>query len=150
MTEILTTTVDKFTFRVPTDRFYDEEGLWVRFEGEGIVRIGLGDFLQQSSGDVAFAEVKSAGIALEAGQPFASIETMKVTLELASPVSGTMVEANPVLTPRPEIINQDPYGEGWLARIRVADWESVRPGLLQPERYFVLMKDRAEKEAGKP
>ena len=55
MTEILTTTVDKFTFRVPTDRFYDEEGLWVRFEGQGIVSIGLGDFLQLSSGDVAFA-----------------------------------------------------------------------------------------------
>ncbi len=149
MTEILTTTVDKFTFRVPTDRFYDEEGLWVRFEGQGIVSIGLGDFLQQSSGDVAFAEVKPAGTTLEAGQPLASIETMKVTLELSSPIPGTVAEANPALTASPEIINQDPYGRGWLARIRVPDWESARSRLLEAKRYLVLMKGRAEAEAGK-
>jgi len=149
MTEILATTVDKFTFRVPTDRFYDEEGLWVRFEVEGIVSVGLGDFLQQSSGDVAFAEVKPAGTVLEAGRPFASIETMKATLELASPVPGAVVEVNPAMAARPEIINQDPYGDGWLARVRVPDWGSARARLLEPERYFVLMKGRAEQEAGK-
>ena len=149
MSEILATTVDKFTFRVPTDRFYDEEGLWVRFEGEGIVSVGLGDFLQQSSGDVAFAEVKPAGTVLEAGRSFASIETMKATLELASPVPGTVVEVNPAVAARPEVINQDPYGDGWLARVRVPDWESARTRLLEPERYFDLMKGRAEEEAGK-
>jgi len=149
MTEILATTVDKFTFRVPTDRFYSDEGLWVRHEGEGVVSVGLGDFLQQSSGDVAFADVKPAGTVLEAGQPFASIETIKAALELESPVPGTVVEVNPAMTSRPEIINQDPHGDGWLARIRVADWEEARSRLLDPSRYFELMKGRAEEEAGK-
>jgi len=149
MTEILATSVDKFTFKVPTDRFYNAEGLWVRFEQDGIVRLGLGDFLQQSSGDVAFADVKPAGAVLEAGQPFASIETIKATLELESPVPGTVLEVNPAMVSRPEIINQDPYGDGWLARVRVPDWESVRDRLLDPKRYFDLMKGRAEEEAGK-
>ena len=149
MTEILATTVDKFTFRVPTDRFYDEEGLWVRFEGEDIVSVGLGDFLQQSSGDVAFAEVKPAGTVLEAGQPLASIETIKATLELESPIPGTVVEVNPAMASRPEIINQHPYGDGWLARIRVPDWETARRRLLEPKRYFDLMKGRAEEESAK-
>ena len=149
MTEILATTVDKFTFRVPTDRFYDEEGLWVRLGEEGIVSIGLGDFLQQSSGDVAFADVKPAGAVLLVGQPFASIETIKATLELESPVPGAVVKVNPAVAARPEVINQDPYGDGWLARVRVRDWETVRTRLLDPGRYFVLMKGRAEEEAGK-
>ena len=149
MTEILATSVDKFTFKVPTDRYYNAEGLWVLVEQAGIVRLGLGDFLQQSSGDVAFAEVKPAGALLEAGQPFASIETIKATLELESPVPGTVLEVNPLLVSRPEVINQDPYGDGWLARVQVRDWEAVSSGLLEPRHYFKLMKDRAEEEAGK-
>ncbi len=149
MTEILATSVDKFTFKVPTDRFYNAEGLWVRFEKEGIVSVGLGDFLQQSSGDVAFAEVRPSGSVLEVGQPFASIETIKATLELESPVAGTVLEVNPALVSRPEIINQDPYGEGWLARVQVPDREVARGRLLDPKRYFDLMKGQAEKEAGK-
>ena len=81
MSEFLETTVDKFTFKVATDRFYTAEGVWAK-EEDGRVRIGLSDFVQQRSGDVAFAEVKPAGTALAAGDEVAVIETIKVNISL--------------------------------------------------------------------
>jgi len=150
MTEFLETTVDKFTFRVATDRRYSKDGLWIRpEEGGRLVRLGLSDFLQQSSGDVAFAEVKPAGTVLAAGDQVASIETIKVVLDLPSPVGGRITEVNPNMDVTPESINQDPYGEGWLAKIEAGDWETVRSGLLEPEAYFALMRRQAEEEAKK-
>ncbi len=117
MTDYLETTVDKFIFRVATDRLYNEEGVWAQEEG-GQVRIGLSDFLQQRSGDVAFAEVKPESTELNFGEEVAVIETIKVDIGLSSPVSGIVVEVNPVMEDAPEAINQDPYGEGWLAVIQ--------------------------------
>ena len=125
MTEYLETTVDKFIFKVATDRFYNGEGVWAKAEG-GLVRIGLSDFLQQRSGDVAFAEVKPAGTQLAVGDEVAVIETIKVNISLASPVSGKIVEVNPAMETAPEAINQDPYGAGWLAVIE-ADRLGSRP-----------------------
>ena len=150
MTEFLQTTVDKFTFRVATDRRYSNGGLWIRpEEGGRLVRLGLSDFLQQNSGDVAFAEVKPAGTVLAAGDQVASIETIKVVLDLPSPIGGRITEVNPAMDVTPELINQDPYGEGWLAKIEAGDWETVRSGLLEPEAYFALMRSQAEEEAKK-
>ncbi|MEJ2353795.1 MAG: hypothetical protein P8Y03_28790, partial [Anaerolineales bacterium] len=94
MSEFLETTVDKFIFRVATDRYYNQEGLWAKAEGNR-VRIGLSDFVQQRSGDVAFAEVKPAGTQLAFGDEVAVIETIKVDIAFSSPVSGKVVEVNP-------------------------------------------------------
>jgi len=154
MPEVLETTVDKFVFRVATDRYYSSEGVWVaplpQGEGAGMrVRIGLSDFLQQRSGDVAFAEVKPEGTALVAGDEVAVIETIKVNISLTAPVSGKVVEVNPAMETAPEAINKDPYGEGWLAMIEAADWEADRARLLDPQAYFNLMKGQAEEEAKK-
>ena len=88
------------------------------------MRIGLTDYLQQLNGDVAFAHVKPVGTKLAAGDEFAELETIKANVSLFSPVSGTVVEINPDLDLSPEIINQEPYGKGWLAVIEAADWES--------------------------
>jgi glycine cleavage system H protein len=148
MPEFLETTVDKFTFRVATDRYYNQEGVWAKAEGEW-VRIGLSDFLQQRSGDVAFAEVKAKGTRLAFGNEVASIETIKVDIALPSPVSGEVVEVNPAMEEAPEAINQDPYGEGWLAVIEASDWEADRSKLLDPEAYFAHMKLEAEEEIKK-
>ena len=148
MPEYLETTVDKFTFKVATDRYYNAEGLWAQAEGNQ-VRIGLSDFLQQRSGDVAFAEVKPAGTALAVGDEVAVIETIKVNISLTSPVSGRVLEVNPAMETAPEAINQDPYGEGWLAEIETADWEADRARLLDPKAYFDWMKGQAETEAKK-
>lgn len=134
MENSLTVTRDKFTFQIPTDRRYTPEGLWLLPEGAG-VRLGLSDFLQQRSGDIAFAEVRPVGTALIAGDELASIETIKVDVSLETPLSGRLVEINPALESAPEIINQDPYGAGWLAVIAAARWEVESPGLLTPQEY---------------
>jgi glycine cleavage system H protein len=148
MSDFLETTVDKFTFLVFTDRFYTSEGVWIK-EEQGRVRIGLSDFVQQRSGDVAFAEIKPAGTMLAAGEDVAVIETIKVNITYTSPVNGKIVEVNPVMNDAPEAINQDPYGAGWLAVLEVADWEAERASLLDPKTYFKIMKGQAEEEAMK-
>jgi glycine cleavage system H protein len=145
MSDFLETTVDKFTFKVATDRFYNAEGVWVK-EENGRVRIGLSDFVQQRSGDVAFAEIKPAGTTLVVGDEVAVIETIKVNIIYASPVNGKIVEVNPAMNDTPEAINQDSYGAGWLVVMEVADWEAVRAKLLNPQAYFKIMKGQAEEE----
>jgi glycine cleavage system H protein len=143
MPDFLETTQDKFTFKVATDRFYTSQGVWVK-EENGRVRIGLSDFVQQRSGDVAFAEIKQAGTVLAAGEEFAVIETIKVNTTYTSPVSGTIVEVNLAMNDAPESINQDPYGAGWLAELEVNDWDAERANLLDPQAYFEIMKGQAE------
>jgi len=145
MTEILETTVDKFTFKVVTDRLYNSEGVWAKPEGDH-VRIGLSDFIQQRSGDVAFAEVKPVGTHLAFGDEVAVIETVKVNISFSSPAAGEVIEANPAMETTPEAINQHPYGEGWLALVKVTDWDIDRSHLLDAPAYFELMKRQAEQE----
>jgi glycine cleavage system H protein len=145
MTEFLKINVDKFTFHVATDRFYNAEGVWARAEGDQ-VRIGISDFQQQRSGDVAFAEVKAPGTLLAFGDEVANIETIKVDIALPSPLSGKVVEVNPAMEEAPEAINQDPYGAGWLALVEASNWEADRSKLLDPEAYFAHVKQEAEEE----
>ena len=102
MTDFLEFTIDKFTFRVATDRWYNDQGLWARPEG-GRVRIGLSDFVQQRSGDVAFAEVKPVGTTLAFGDEVAVIELIKVNVSFSSPVAGKVVESNPAMKDFPEV-----------------------------------------------
>ena len=148
MTEYLETNVDKFIFRVATDRFYNDEGVWAK-EENGLVRIGLSDFVQQRSGDVAFAEIKTAGTALAFGDDVATIETIKVNIIFTSPAAGKVVEVNPAMDEAPEAINQDPYGAGWLAVIEATGWETERTMLLDAQAYFTKMKVEAEQEGKK-
>jgi glycine cleavage system H protein len=148
MPEFLTTLVDKFTFKVALDRYYNAEGVWALAEGNR-VRIGLSDFLQQRSGDVAFAEVKPEGTAVKTGEEVAVIETIKVNISLTLPVAGKVVEVNPALAITPEAINQDPYGAGWLAVLEPANWEADRAKLLTATAYLDQMKGQAEEEAKK-
>ncbi len=142
MPDYLEATVDKFTFRVATDRLYTPQGVWARLESSR-VRVGISDFLQQRSGDVAFADVRARGTPLAAGEEFAGMETIKVNVSLAAPVAGVIVAYNPVLEATPEVINQDPYGEGWLAEIEPVNWEAGRAALLDPQAYFAVMQREA-------
>lgn len=146
--EMLETVIDKFTFKVAKGLFYSPEGLWAKAEGNR-VRIGLTDYLQQHSGDMAFAEIKSPGTEVAFGADIATIETIKVNITLPSPLSGRVLEVNPRMTSTPEAINQDPYGEGWLAVIEASNWEADKSKLMDAEAYFVKMKHDAEMEASK-
>ena len=148
MTEFLETRVDKFIFLVATDRYYNGEGVWAK-EENGRVRIGLSDFVQQRSGDVAFAEIKPVGTSLVFGDEVAVIETIKVNITFSSPVTGKIVEVNPAMAEAPEAINQDPFGDGWLAVIESVDWAANRTRLLDSQAYFSQMKTEAAEEAKK-
>ena len=148
MPDYLETTVDKFIFRVATDRLYTAEGAWALADGARI-RVGVTDFLQQRNGDVAFAEVKPEGTVVAAGDEVATIETIKANVEVPSPVGGAIVEVNPALELSPEVVNQDPYGDGWLAIVEASDWAKDRADLLDPQVYFGVMREQAEEEAKK-
>lgn len=147
MIEDLQYTLDKFTFRVAADRLYSPAGLWARADGQRIT-IGVSDFSQQRNGDVAFADVIEAGTTVAVGDELATLETIKVDMELPAPVSGLVVAVNEALELEAELINQDPYGEGWLAVIEASDWPAEQAGLLTPEAYLEQMKREAQEEVG--
>jgi glycine cleavage system H protein len=147
MTDFLEVGVGKFIFRTAIDRLYTEEGLWIKSEGEN-VRIGLSDFAQQRGGDIAFVNVMPVGSNLTTGSEITTLETIKVNTEFGSPVNGVIIEVNPQLQTAPEVINQDPYGAGWLAVVKVENREGDLPHLLTPERYHEVVKRIAEQEAG--
>ena len=146
MPEYLQIAADKFTFRVATDRVYSAEGLWFLQEKGGRVRLGFTDFMQQHSGDAAFVSVKPAGTRLQAGDEFAELETVKVNLGVQVPLGGTIVEVNAALELTPEVVNEDPYGKGWLAVIEPASWERDRAKLLDARAYLEVVRSRVEQE----
>ena len=148
MLDYLETTIDKFIFKVAKDRLYTSEGIWAKIENS-LVRIGVTDFFQQHNGDIAFATVQPAGTVVGVNDELASVETIKVTLALTSPISGKIVNINKLVTPKPEIINQDPYGSGWLCEIEAKRWEAESEKLLTPDQYFTKMKNDAEEEVNK-
>jgi len=141
-------TIDKFTFLIPKDLSYSDEGIWVKLEGNR-ARLGLADFAQQRSGDVAFVRIKPVGTDLKPGDEFADLETVKVDVSFPSPVKGTIVEVNPSLESAAELINQDPYGKGWLAVVELADGENDQTRLLDASAYAALVKEQAEAEMRK-
>lgn len=140
--------VDKFRFRIPESLLFSDVGIWVAVEGSRAL-LGLSDFAQQVNGDIAFADVGRLGDVLEVGDEFGSIETVKVDVGLPSPVAGKIVEANPLLQDSPEVINQDPYGKGWLVALELSNWEVNRRSLLDAPHYVDLIKRQAEAELKK-
>jgi glycine cleavage system H protein len=142
---VLDLAVDKFRFRFPADLSYSEAGIWVSFEGSR-ARIGLSDFTQQRNGDVAFAEPKDAGTVVRPGEEVAVVETIKVNISVPSPVGGKVLEINGDLPAAPELVNQDPYGKGWLAVLEVGDAAAAKATLKTAAEYMALAKAQAEAE----
>jgi glycine cleavage system H protein len=148
MTEYLETTVDKFIFKVATDRSYTSQGLWVLVKND-IARLGVTDFFQQRNGDMAFVNLPPVGKEIAREDEIASVETIKVNLALSSPFKGQVAAINETAVKKPEIVNQDPYGEGWLCDLKVESLAQEIRSLLSPEQYFILMKKEAEEEVKK-
>ncbi len=144
--ECLEAQVDKFVFKVKKGCYYTKEGIWVQVE-DGIGKVGVSDFLQQKSGDVAFVNLPEVGTTLKQGQEMGSIETIKADVTITSPVSGVVQETNREVEVKPELINEDPYGEGWLVLVEMSGFESDRENLLTAEEYLEVMKSQAEEEA---
>lgn len=148
MAEFLETSFDKFIFKVKIDCLYTDDDYWVDILGS-VATVGVTDYLQKSNGDVAFVEPVAPGKEVKKGDQLGEIETIKVTLNLISPVTGRVREVNQELEAHPEIINSDPYGSGWICRIELADPEGAKAGLLQAEAYMELMKGRLKTEGTK-
>jgi glycine cleavage system H protein len=137
--------VDKFIFRFPRKLLYSQDGLWIMQE-DGLLRIGMSDFIQQRNGDIAFATPAPTGTALNAGDEIASIETVKVNYSLPSPMKGKIVEVNESLRDAPEFINQEPYGRGWMVIMQPENLEQDRMVLMTAEAYANLARQQAEAE----
>lgn len=116
----------------PTDIQYTREHEWIRREGADAV-IGITDYAAHELGDIVFIELPDEGSKLVAGESFGSIETVKAVEDLYAPVSGVVVERNPVTEDRPETVNEDPYGEGWLLKVQVEPGTEVE--LLDAGQY---------------
>ncbi len=145
MAEVLELKVDKFVFRFPADLLFSEAGVWVRFEETG-ARIGLTDYTQLRNGDVTFVEMKPRGTEVPAGGELGTVETIKANLSVPSPAGGTISGINAALETSPELVNQDPYGRGWLAVIEVADVAAARRGLKTAPDHLELVRRLAEAE----
>ncbi len=143
--DIIKVTVDKFIFKFPTDLRYSEAGLWIR-QVEKLVRMGLSDFAQQRNGDIAFANLSEKGSALDIGDEVAAIETVKVNISLPSPLKGKIAETNSALEDSPELINQDPYGSGWMVVLELEDLEQELARLLNADAYAQIVRQQADAE----
>lgn len=124
--------------KIPENLKFTREHEWVRIEGEMAV-IGITDFAQGELGDVVFVEIETEGETLEKGEIFGTVEAVKTVSDLFMPVTGEVVEINEALAARPELVNQDPYGEGWMIRIKVAEEGDVAE-LLTPEEYRQMVE----------
>ena len=117
----------------PEDNRYAKSHEYVHVEGE-VGTVGITDYAQKELGDVVFVELPQVGTQLEQGDELGSIESVKAVSELIAPLSGEVLEVNQKAVDEPEIVNEDPYGDGWLVRIRMSDPSEV-DGLMDVEAY---------------
>jgi len=121
----------------PEDLRYTKEHEWVRVEGER-ARVGITDFAQDALGDVVYVDLPAVGAVVQAHQPLGEVESTKSVSDVYSPVSGTIVERNPLVEDRPELVNEEPYGDGWLVVIDAADPDAIG-ALLDAVAYRALV-----------
>ena len=117
----------------PQDLRYTKDHEWIRVEGRRGV-VGITSFAAEQLGDVVFVELPKVGAALEQGKSFGVVESVKTASDLYAPVSGTVTEVNQKLVDQPELVNQDPYGEGWMIELDVSDPSQIA-SLLTAEQY---------------
>jgi glycine cleavage system H protein len=122
---------------VPTDLRYTKDHEWVRIDGDDAT-IGITAYAAEQLGDIVFVELPEAGRALEQFTAFGVVESVKAVSDLFTPLSGEVTETNAELGPKPELVNSDPYGSGWMIRVRLADAAQV-DALLDPDAYDALI-----------
>jgi glycine cleavage system H protein len=122
---------------IPADLKYTHEHEWIRVEGEEAV-VGITDYAQSQLGDIVFVEVETEGENLEAGDTFGSVEAVKTVSDLYMPVTGEVLEFNKDLEDEPELVNTDPYGAGWIIKIKIENEEQL-DGLLSAASYKAIL-----------
>jgi glycine cleavage system H protein len=124
---------------VPADLKYTKTHEWIKKLPDGSVEIGITDHAQHALGDLVFVEVPEAGRAVTAGEPVAVVESVKAASDVYSPIAGEVAASNPELTSAPELINTDPYGAGWMWRVKPADANALSQ-LMDASAYEALLK----------
>jgi len=122
----------------PSDLYYTREHEWLRLISPTEAYVGITDFAQSQLGDIVFVDIPTVGQTLQAGSVFGTVEAVKTVSDLYLPVSATILEKNSLLESQPEKVNQDPYGEGWMIRIRLEKPAEVET-LLRAEAYQALL-----------
>ena len=121
----------------PQDLKYTKEHEWIRVEGD-VAYVGITDYAQEQLGDIVFVDIPTVGETLEEGETFGTIEVVKTISDLFLPIAGEILEDNAELADNPEIVNQDPYGKGWLIKMKPSDVKDVE-NLLDAEAYKAVI-----------
>jgi glycine cleavage system H protein len=120
----------------PSDLLYTKDHEWVKIDGE-VATVGITDFAQSELGDIVFVEVDTVGETIEAGAIFGTVEAVKTVSDLYMPVTGEIIEFNEALESEPEAVNSDPYGKGWMIKVKLSS--DSREGLLDAAAYQDLI-----------
>ena len=131
--------------KIVEDLLYTKDHEWIQKLEDGKVRVGVTDYAQDQLGDIVFVELPDEGDEFDEGDTFTVIESVKAVADTYAPVSGTIEEANEDLEDTPELINQDPYGGGWIAVFQLSD-ESELDELMDPKGYEKYLKEIEEEE----
>jgi len=121
----------------PDNLKYTKEHEWIRTEGDEAI-IGITDFAQHELGDIVYVEIEAIGQELKGGEIFGTVEAVKTVSDLFLPVSGTITELNPKLNANPELVNNDPYGEGWMVKMKLSNPEELN-SLMNAQAYQSLV-----------
>ena len=119
---------------IPKELKYTKEHEWIRDNGDGTATVGITDFAQGELGDIVFVELEEAGFEFDKDESFGTVEAVKTVSELFAPVSGEITEVNEKLEDEPELVNDDPYGDGWMIKLKIGD-KSEMEDLMSPEEY---------------
>ena len=132
---------------IPDNLLFTEEHEWLRLLEDGTAVIGISDFAQEQLGEVVYVELPSVGERVVAGDEFGSIESVKASSEMYCPVSGEVIAVNETLQDNPEHVNQSPYDDGWMIKVRLDDLSETH-GLMDSEAYtfHIQRSDRTEEE----
>lgn len=122
----------------PTDRLYTKEHEWVKIDGANAT-IGISDHAQSALGDIVYVELPKPGAALEQGKPIGVVESVKAVSDIYAPISGTVTEVNGAVEDDPAKVNSDPYGAGWLAKVKISNADEAK-SLLDAASYEELLK----------
>jgi glycine cleavage system H protein len=127
-------------YEIPADRRYARSDEWIRIDGP-VARIGITDYAQSELSDIVFVEVPEVGSRIDAGMPFGVVESVKAVSDLLAPISGEVIQVNEELDEHPELVNEEPYGRGWIIEIRTAGTGAVAD-LLESEAYRQHVEER--------
>src|SRR5450432_3773473 len=119
---------------IPADRRYAKSHEWLKVAADGTALVGITDYAQNSLGDITFVQLPKVGAALKAGETFGVVESVKAASDVYAPATGTVLEANPALDTNPEKLNQAPYADGWMLKLKLAN-PADAAALLSPQDY---------------